>query len=190
MVWASFVYRNVDRAPQWSTLSNECHKSQTTFEAKLDCCIIERRIQLYGFPLRVCVCRLRQHWCCFVLNMVCVRRSWGLFGTSFLVPFFLPRPYNSAGEKCWESQIGLDSLVRFGDYKLYSILGVSWSIPGIHARCEARNWAGASCFFSASCRGMCFQKGISLFGIVRCLLRMSKCILILASPQGLRLCLG
>ena len=67
---------------QWSTPSNECHKSQTTFEAKLDCCIIERRIQLYGFPLRVCVCRLRQHWCCFGLNMVCVRR----FGSNFFVP--------------------------------------------------------------------------------------------------------
>ena len=60
-------------------------------------------------------------------------------GTSFLVPTFLSRPSNSVGKKCWESQIGLDSLVRFGDYKLYSILGVSWSIPGIHARCEARN---------------------------------------------------
>ena len=168
--------------------------SETTFEANvkpsLDHHIIKRRIQLYGFPLRVCVCRLRQYLCCLVLNMVCVRRSWDFSGTSFLVPTFLSGPSNSVGEKCWGPQFSPDFLIRFGDSKLDSILGVSQSIPGIHARCEARNWAGASCFFSASCRGMCFQKGISPFGIVRCLPRMSKGILIFASSQGLRLCLG
>ena len=66
--------------PQWSTPSKTDTEIGTTFEAKLDCDIIERRIRLYGFPLRVCVCRLRQHWCCFVLSVVCVRRSCDFSG--------------------------------------------------------------------------------------------------------------
>ena len=121
-------------------------KSETIFEANvkpsLDRHIIERRIQLYGFPLRVRLCA------CMRLSVATVflllRSEHGVFvvcqmflGHHFWFQLFFSDCLIQSAKKSWEPHFGLDSFRHFGGYVLNSILGVSQSIPEIHARSEA-----------------------------------------------------
>ena len=119
--------------------------SETTFEANvkpsLDRHIIERRIQLYGFPLRVRLCACMRLsvatvFCCFVLSMVCVRRLWDLYGAYFLVPTFFPRLSNSVGEK----MLGTTFWSRlFEALWGFCVEQYSWSVPE-HSRNSCTLW--------------------------------------------------
>ena len=92
---------------------------------------------VYGRPLVslwILVCRVY-----FVRCAECALPVFTSFFQNhiFWIQLFFADCLIQSGKKCWEPHFGPDSLRHFGDFVLNSILGVSQSLPGIHARSEA-----------------------------------------------------